>query len=438
MGHARLSNAARGLIQQRFVLVRRAALVTAFALAAPALGCDGCRKDTPSGPVTVDAAPPPSPAPLDAEAPVDAGVVEDAATAGDAAARLELGDGGAACKLVWGPEEQPFHGPATLAVDGATLLVVTNDSGRPRVRRVPVSPPAPPSKPTAAPSMSWPPCEIAGSVAYCHGRGSTVVRAPLEGAGGREVSTAAGNARLAAAQLGKDHTVVAYVQRHQTTEGPMLQAFATLDEGEAVRLSDDGAGATSLRLVPLGPDRALAVYIDARTAMVPVHARTLSVEGGRLKLGEDVVVFVGGPPERGVDFTVARAGDKSLVLLPNAKDSLAFGMAAVALAEPMREDMPAVWSMYPNGLDPAPIAATTEPSDSAYVARIRPLTRDPKSERVLELGRVDAAGAYTSLGVVETGKPVTDVDIAVDKTGAVWVVYGDTKTTWLGRWACPR
>lgn len=218
----------------------------------------------------------------------------------------------------------------------------------------------------------------------------------------------------------------------------MLQAFATLDEGEAVRLSDDGAGATSLRLVPLGPDRALAVYIDARTAMVPVHARTLSVEGGRLKLGEDVVVFVGGPPERGVDFTVARAGDKSLVLLPNAKDSLAFGMAAVALAEPMREDMPAVWSMYPNGLDPAPIAATTEPSDSAYVARIRPLTRDPKSERVLELGRVDAAGAYTSLGVVETGKPVTDVDIAVDKTGAVWVVYGDTKTTWLGRWACPR
>lgn len=412
--------------------------------ASAALGlaaCDACEKKPAP---TVDAAsdaPPDAPdapeaaAPVDAAAPTDAAAPEAAASRVDPPAEL---DGGSACKRTWGPAILPFHGPATLHADGTTLLVVSNDQGRARVHRFSTTEPAPKAPEGASAAMNWPPCEVAGAHAYCVGRGGAVTRAKLDGSDPAPVATAAPGTRASAAPLGAGHAVVAYLQRQKTSEGEMLQAFVTLDQGEAVRLSDDGAGATSVRLVPFDAEHVLAVYLDARTAMVPVHARTLTLEGGRLSLSRDVVVFVGGPPERGADFTVARAGARPVVLFPNAKDALAFGMAAVALPEPVKEDQPAVWSLYPNGLDPAPIAATTEPLDAAYVARVRPLTADPKAPRVLELGRVDRAAVFTSLGVVDTARSVRGVDVTVDKTGAVWLVYGDAETSWLERRACPR
>jgi hypothetical protein len=56
---------------------------------------------------------------------------------------------------------------------------------------------------------------------------------------------------------------------------------------------------------------------------------------------------------------------------------------------------------------------------------------------VLELGRLDAAGAFASLGVIATGKRITDLAIAADPFGAVWVLYGDATATWLERRVCP-
>jgi hypothetical protein len=240
---------------------------------------------------------------------------------------------------------------------------------------------------------------------------------------------------VSADPLGGDHAVVATLDARRTTEGVMMQAFVTLDDGETTRLSDDGAGATVVRLVPRG-DRVVALYIDARTAMVPVHARTLSLKKTDLVLADDAVMFVGGPPERGIDLTAAGAGRSLFALLAMARETVDFGMATIPIAEQPKDEVRPTWSLYPNGLDPAPIAATTGEAADAWVARVRPAERAPGAPRILELGRLDAAGAFTSLGTISTGKRITDISIAADGHGSVWVAYGDPGATWLERRVC--
>lgn len=357
-----------------------------------------------------------------------------------------LEDGGtSACRLLYGPAEQSFRGPAALVVATSELKLVTNDSGRPRLSTVPIGRPQPanapavvPPKPSSFVGVRWPPCVVADRFAYCSAAGGVVNRTTLGAADTKAVAKARPGTRIAAASLGEGHAVVATLDTRQTSEGQMLHAFVTLDDGETERLSDDGAGATTLQLVSRG-EGAVAVYLDTRTAMVPVHARTLSIRNKDLVLGTDAVVFVGGPPERGVDFALgSSAGTGLFAFLPLPHETSDFGMAAVPLQDPPKDDVPAVWSLYPNGLDPAPIGATVRGAgDAVWVARVRPETREVGAPRVLELGRVDKSGTFSSLGVIADGRRVTDIAMAVDSFGAIWILYGDTTVTWLERRLCP-
>ena len=341
------------------------------------------------------------------------------------------------------------------SVTSATeLKLVANDGGKPRIFAVPLGPPPPAPLPVAVPpkpssffAMRWPPCEMAGRWAYCQAAGGIVYRTTLGGSDTKQIAKSQPSTRITAASLGPEHAVLGTLDARRTTEGVMMQAFATLDDGETVRLSEDGAGATVLRLVPRG-DRAVALYLDARMAMLPVHARPMSLRGKELALADDAVVFVGGPPERGIDLTAAVVGGSVFALVPTARETTDFGMAAIAIAEQPKDDVQPSWSLYPNGLDPAPIAATVAVSGdrldgggagtaSAWVARVRPSERMVGAPRIVELGRLDASGAFTSLGAISTGKHVTDMAIASDAYGSVWILYGDTNATWLERRVCP-
>src|SRR5262249_20799214 len=137
----------------------------------------------------------------------------------------------------------------------------------------------------------------------------------------------------------------------------------------------------------------LALTIDARTALTAMHVREIRYDG-HARLGEDVVVFVGGPGER-------RTAPALLVptsgpvwgLLPIAKDVGTFGLALVRFEDPPRVDEPTFWSIYPNGLDPAPVAAT--PGNGAeWVARVRPAAAEPGAPHVLEMGEVRGEGEF--------------------------------------------
>ena len=381
---------------------------------------------------------------LDAAEPLDAGApARDASLDAPPAVDAAASDAGpSACRLVFGPAEQPFRGPAALVVAANELKLVGNDNGKPRVYLLPSGPPptaAPPSVMPPAPGstagMRWPACEVAGKWVYCQAAGGLVYRTTLGGHDTKPIAKSRPSTRIAAAALGPDHSVLATLDVRRTTEGDRLQAFVTLDDGETTRLSEEGAGATVMRLVPRGAG-AVALYLDARTSMSPLHARPLSLRGAELALGDDAVVHIAGPPERAVDFAVASSGGALFALLPIGRDSLDFGMAAVPVADPPKLDVQPIWSMYPNGLDPAAIAGTIG-SDDAWVARVRPAERAAGAARVLELGRLDAAGVFRSLGIIASGKAITEVAIARDGFGSVWILYGDANATWLERRVCP-
>jgi hypothetical protein len=396
-----------------------------------------------------------SPLPPDASDPVDASSgISDAGPNADAAALDEpFGDAGtSSCRLVYGPAEQPFRGPAALSIVGAELRLVTNDAGKPRIYPVAIPPIPPkgtasmvPPRPSSFTGMRWPPCELAGRHAYCQAPGGPVIRSVLGSTEpGRNIAKSRSGTRIAAAPLGPDHSVVAFLDMRRTTEGEMLQAFVAMDDHEPVRLSEDGAGATTLRFLPRG-DSPVAVYLDTRTAMVPIHARPMSFKNGDLALGADAVVFVGGAPERGIDFAVAGAGTKSFAFVPMPRETVDFGMATLLIEDPPKDDVSPIWSRYPNGLDPAPIgAAPARDGKGAWVARVRPREKAVGSPRILELGRVDAAGAFSSFGEIapsdraeKTRLNITDVSVIEDGSGAVWILYGDTTVTWLERRVCP-
>ena len=171
--------------------------------------------------------------------------------------------------------------------------------------------------------------------------------------------------------------------------------------------------------------------------MVPVHARPLRIggkDGKDLVLGDDVVAFVGGSPERGIDLALGGIGSKLFVLLPMPRETTEFGMAAIPVMDPPKDDVGALvaWSLYPNGLDPAPIGASLD----GWVARVRPRERAVGSKKVLELGRIDDKGAFTSLGII-ADKPITDIALTTDAKKGVWIMYGDSTATYLERRVCP-
>lgn len=417
--------------------------------------CKSCDEETKSP----DAGPPPlassqaDSAPKPPDEPRDAGVAAPEVSRTDAAALIDepFGDAGTStCRLAYGPAEQPFRGPAALLVSGQELRLITNDSGKPRVYPVAISPspkgapPVVPPRPASFVGMRWPPCELAGRFVYCQGPGGGITRThlgdrgPLSETTKTIISKSRAGTRLAAAPFGVDHSVVAFLDVRHTTEGDMIQAFVALDEKDPVRLSDDGAGATTMRLLERG-DRAIALYLDTRTAMVPIHARPLSVRGADLALGNDVVVHVGGAPERGIDFAAAAVtATKAFVFVPMPRDTIDFGMAAIPIEEPPKEDVPAIWSKYPNGIDPAPIAAAPgRDGKSAWIVRKRPREKAVGSPRILEIGKVDAAGLFTSFGEMAVARNVTDIALVEDTSGGVWILYGDSTITWLERRICP-
>lgn len=389
--------------------------------------------------------------PSPADANRDASILDALTDAASTDASLEptvtsSADAGAgACRLVYGPSEQIFRGPASLVADKNELHVFANEGGRPRDFPVPIAPPpragvVKPPKPAAFVAMHWPPCAIAGKFAFCSKIGGIVQRTTLGANDTKVVARHKAGTRVSAALVGGTHTALVTLDGRRTTEGETLQAFVTFDDGEAQRLSDEGAGATVAHVAARGSG-AVAVYLDARMAMSPLHARELSVQGHDLALGPDAVLFVGGTPERSIDFAIADASGAFFALVPHAREAAEFGMAAIPIAAPPKDDVEAVWSLYPNGLDPAPVASAPARDEKdaagAWVARVRPEARAPSSPKVLELGRLGRDGAFTSLGVLANADHVTDLSMAVDAHGAIWILYGDNASTWLERRVCP-
>jgi hypothetical protein len=328
-----------------------------------------------------------------------------------------------------------------MAMRGEELDVVLNDDGKPRTVSFPVGPlPAPTAlvgrEAADGGALAGYPvgCGIAGEQVFCPDRTGAVHRAHRDGSGDRVVASSRSGSRIGAATLDGSHSALSYLASRQTTEGWVSEAWLAVDDEAPVRLSEDGSGATSIVLAPHGPS-VVAVTVDARTALTTLHVRPVVFES-RAKLGEDVVVFVGGPGERHTTPAIAfPATGPAWAMVPIARDIATFGLAAVRLDEPARVDEPVVWSMYPNGVDPSPVAAAAHAS-TTWVARVRPSAAEPGSPRELELGTLPADGSFVPRHVLPTTGKITDVSLLPDAHGAVWVAWIDAGGSWLERLAC--
>lgn len=349
-----------------------------------------------------------------------------------------LPDGGAKCARLFGPEEQPFHGPIVPIVRNGELLLITNDGGKAHVERMPIAAPGK-DRPVRAPTkevrtMRWPACEVALDVAYCIADGAVLMRSPLWGGNAREVGRTRRGTKIAAAEMAGGHTAVFFLTEHRTTEGMLGEAFVAVDEMEPMRISEEGSGATQVLAAPVG-GQAVVAMLDARLSMTPLHVRTVSLRDGKVSFGKDAVVFVGGAPELGVEMSIATTPSSLTALIPLPTDATQFAMATVNVTLPPHDDHPARWVAYPIGFDPAPTAATVG-AENPTVVRLRPEGATPGSKKVLEIGRLDGAGAYTPRDVFPAPGKIAEIRVARDTYGADWIVYGDSARVWLERRLC--
>ncbi|HEY3816166.1 MAG TPA: hypothetical protein VGL81_03295 [Polyangiaceae bacterium] len=356
----------------------------------------------------------------------------------------ESADAAAACRVIRGPIELPMHVPMSLALRVEAVDVILNEDGRPRVVALaagPVPLGAVPVGREAAEGDRSPglgvPCAVALDRVFCPDRSGQVHRSTRGETDDRVVASSRPSSRVSAAVLAPSHVALGYLASRQTSEGWMSEAWITVDDDPPVRASEEGSGATSLVLAPRG-NGLLALQVDARTALTAMHARPAAYDK-RLKLGDDAVIFVGGPGDRRTRATLAvPPSGPAWSLLPIAKDVGSFGLAIVRIDDPPQVDEPAVWAMYPNGLDPAPVAAAAggPRMPAAWVALVRPQVSDPGSPRVLEIGELLPNGVVAVRDVVPTTGNASDVALVVDGFGMLWLAWVDAAGSWVERLAC--
>jgi hypothetical protein len=347
-----------------------------------------------------------------------------------------VGDGGVGnCKLASGPAAQPFNGPALLRIasrpEGDVAELVFNEGGSPRMYEERFGD-AKPRGPTP-PKSPIPACATALDFFYCPDASGAIHKSRGPGEEDVVVARSKPGTDIAAGALA-GRPVVAYLADRITSEGLVREAWAVAEGSAPVRFSEDGSGATCIDLAPRG-DGLLALTIDARVAMTPAHARPLTFDAGKLQLGKDAVIFVGGSAERHNAGTLATAGDgTAFALIPVSEDGVRFGMATIRIDDPPVDDSSVVWSFYPNGLDPAAVAATRGEA-AMYVARVRPRSTETDATHVLEIGVVEPNGAFRQSCIITESTFIKDVEIAYGRQKALWVFYRTPSGSWLSRLA---
>jgi hypothetical protein len=223
---------------------------------------------------------------------------------------------------------------------------------------------------------------IASGMAYWVSRGRLVRRA-LAGGGELEVLRADAReaCRTAAVEL-DGITLVSYLGKPDQDGTSHARLWSS--KGPPLDLTPDGAGASSVALTLLGPSQALAVAIDGRSAMTPLHARMIEVAGGRLTLAEDVVAWVGGPAQSYTEVIAGSSGGSAWAAVPLERDATHFGLATLELGPKPRMDTEASFFDYPNGLDLAP-AAAADICGRMVFAFVRPTQAAPRSPAELVL-----------------------------------------------------
>jgi hypothetical protein len=203
---------------------------------------------------------------------------------------------------------------------------------------------------------------------------------------------------------------------------------------ELLRVSPEGSAATSVVLVPTAP-HPRALTLEGRTGMSPVHARTARITARRVTLEPDEVMWVGpGSHELTELVSIARPRGEATALVATARDVTHFGLAELLVPAGGGESPAPRWRLYPNGLDPAPVAASSF-CGAEHALFVVPAHSRPRAPQELHLARLDAASGGPEEVIAGSGA-FNDLSVAPARGGAVvaWTADRKTYALWLG---CP-
>ena len=229
------------------------------------------------------------------------------------------------------------------------------------------------------------------------------------------------------------NAVAAYIAR-ASDDSDTLIAKLWIDKMGTFTLTPDGSSANSVALASV--DRALvAISLESRTGMSPLHARRIVMKGGRPDLSEDVVVWVAGGA-RSLTEVIALSDPPNLwAFIPLERDALHFGLARVEVGEHPEMQAHVAWRQYPNGLQPA-VVASGHLCGRPMVIYAEPSTDQPKSPQELRLSWIDQ-GRLGPSTLLATSRAFVDLSYrGLDSYGLV--VYAADGRTWARRLRCAR
>jgi hypothetical protein len=215
--------------------------------------------------------------------------------------------------------------------------------------------------------------------------------------------------------------VVAYITQPVGKQDSL--ARVRLPDGRKLDLTPEGAAASSVSLALSGED-IIASYIDGRSGMTPVHARRLRIKPGALD--PDVVVWVSGATQGLTEINSVGSDKGSWLMLPVERDASHFGLATLAVEREVKMDPPLRWRTYENGLDRAPVAATTL-CGAPVAAYVRPIDARPEAHQELVLSQLTLDETASSEQLA-TARGFADVSLYPLPEGALLAYVADRHT----------
>jgi hypothetical protein len=231
--------------------------------------------------------------------------------------------------------------------------------------------------------------------------------------------------------LAEAPAVAAYIARHPTDRSTLVARLWVEGQG-SVTLTPDGSAGNSVAIARTNHGY-IALSLESRTGMSPLHARRIGFDAGKVKLGPDVVPWVAGTAQPLTE--VYSIGDPSSVwaLLPMERDATHFGLARITIGLTPHMGAEVHWREYPNGVEPA-VVTSGYLCDRPVVLYARPATAEPHATQELHLASIGLDGLGPS-EVVATSRAFSDASLATLDGGAL-VVYVADRRTWARRLRC--
>jgi hypothetical protein len=208
-----------------------------------------------------------------------------------------------------------------------------------------------------------------------------------------------------------------------------LVARLWIEGGGVHDLSPEGTSISSVALVRTS-DGFMALSLEGRTSMSPLHARRIRTPKGRVELDPDVVVWVGGTAQSLTELSAIGTQTGGVhVLVPMERDITHFGLARLHVDRDPHMDAEVWWRNYPNGIEPAP-TSTAWICGQPSVLYARPADATPRAPEELHLARITPEGLGPST-VVARGRRMSTVSMVGLPQGALISYVADRRT-----WAC--